>query len=80
MQCRVADVHFLGHVTKVECQAGGQTMTVLRSSACVPPDLAAGAAIYLYWPEEESLVLSLMNRQASRRLRDVIPSTRGKAK
>ena len=34
-------------------------MTVLRSSACVPPDLAAGAAIYLYWPEEESLVLSL---------------------
>ncbi|AOB38194.1 ABC transporter ATP-binding protein [Bordetella parapertussis] len=59
MQCRVADVHFLGHVTKVECQAGDQTMTVLRSSACVPPDLAAGAAIYLYWPEEESLVLSL---------------------
>ncbi|GAA5237138.1 ABC transporter ATP-binding protein [Verticiella sediminum] len=58
MECRVVDIHFLGHVTKIECQAGNQTMTVLRSSASVAPDLAAGATIYLYWPEDESLVLS----------------------
>jgi len=59
MECRVVDVHFLGHVTKIECVAGNQTMTVLRPSASVPADLAAGATIYLHWPEDESLVLSL---------------------
>jgi putative spermidine/putrescine transport system ATP-binding protein len=59
MACRVADVHFLGHITKIDCLAGNQSMTVLRPSATVAPDLAAGATIYLYWPQDESLVLSL---------------------
>ena len=77
MQCRVADVHFLGHVTKVECQAGGQTMTVLRSSACVPPDLPPAPSTLLARGRKPRAVA--INRQASRRLRDVIPSTRGKA-
>ncbi|MBV7482960.1 ABC transporter ATP-binding protein [Bordetella sp. BOR01] len=58
MTCRIADVHFLGHVTKIECLAGNQAMTVLRPSACVEADLVPGATIYLSWPEDESLVLS----------------------
>jgi putative spermidine/putrescine transport system ATP-binding protein len=59
LACQVSDVHFLGHVTRIECVAGKQAMTVLRPSCAVGDDLAAGASIYLYWPEKESLVLPL---------------------
>lgn len=57
MECQVVDVHFLGHVSKIECRAGSQSMTVLRPSAMVSDDVVPGTTIYLYWPEEESLVL-----------------------
>lgn len=59
LACRISDVHFLGHVTKIECVAGDQVMTVLRPSSTIEEGLAAGTTIYLYWSESESLVLPL---------------------
>jgi putative spermidine/putrescine transport system ATP-binding protein len=59
MACRVTDVHFLGYLTKIECLSDGQAMSVLRPSVFIEPGLLAGAEIYLYWEEEESLVLPI---------------------